>query len=347
MSPAVVLLGSADSIESVGGAVIPVLLGFLALWLMLPPSDQARRAMGGVLGIVALGFLAGSAPQLPNLGEAFVFWIVAGVTIVAAVATVCAVNPVYSAIWFALSLLGTAGLFLFQGAQFLGVATVVVYAGAIIVTFLFVLMLAQPEGRAPFDRLSWGDVPKVMSVIAAACIVGVLTFALIRLRVDGIGTPAIGRFEQGSFRQQVALTLSGIEDEQGQSAILADRLLRARLREFPTGSVLFLEFRDTPIPSSEGQFDKLDFVKILGRDPSVWTYLPDDISFEVDVADAHGNVNHQEHMAHFGAEMFSRHLLSVEVAGALLLIALVGAVAIVIQGKDVDVDVEGGRDEHE
>ena len=42
-----------------------------------------------------------------------------------------------------------------QGAQFLAVATVVVYAGAILVTFLFVLMLAQPEGRTYYDRLSW------------------------------------------------------------------------------------------------------------------------------------------------------------------------------------------------
>ena len=44
---------------------------------------------------------------------------------------------------------------LFIGAQFLAVATVVVYAGAILVTFLFVLMLAQPEGKAAYDRVSW------------------------------------------------------------------------------------------------------------------------------------------------------------------------------------------------
>ena len=41
------------------------------------------------------------------------------------------------------------------GAQFLAVATVVVYAGAILVTFLFVLMLAQPEGTRLYDRVSW------------------------------------------------------------------------------------------------------------------------------------------------------------------------------------------------
>ena len=71
----------------------------------------------------------------------------------------------YCAVWFALSLLGTAGLFLFQGAQFLGVATIVVYAGAILVTFLFVLMLAQPTGRAYYDRLCWE--PLVSAVTGA------------------------------------------------------------------------------------------------------------------------------------------------------------------------------------
>ena len=45
-------------------------------------------------------------------------------------------------------LVGVAGLFFLIGAEFLAVATLVVYAGAILVTFLFVLMLAQPEGDA-------------------------------------------------------------------------------------------------------------------------------------------------------------------------------------------------------
>ena len=76
-------------------------------------------------------------------------------TIVAAVATVTFRNPVYCAIWFGMTLTGTAGLFLFAGAEFLAVATLVVYAGAILVTFLFVLMLAQPEGDASYDRRSW------------------------------------------------------------------------------------------------------------------------------------------------------------------------------------------------
>jgi NADH:ubiquinone oxidoreductase subunit 6 (subunit J) len=41
-----------------------------------------------------------------------------------------------------------------------------------------------------------------------------------------------------------------------------------------------------------------------------------------------------DHVAHLGAELFGRHLVSVEAAGTILLVALVGAIAIVIQGKD-------------
>ena len=56
-------------------------------------------------------------------------------------------NPVYSALWFALATLSVCGLFLLQSAPFLAAATVIVYAGAIIVTFMFVIMLAQQSGR--------------------------------------------------------------------------------------------------------------------------------------------------------------------------------------------------------
>src|SRR6185295_5737827 len=110
------------------------------------------RMLGMLPLAVSLGLFASRAPLLGTWVSESVFLILASVTVLAAVATVTFRNPVYSAIWFGLSLLGTAGLFLFQGAQFLGVATVVVYAGAILVTFLFVLMLAQPTGQAYYDR---------------------------------------------------------------------------------------------------------------------------------------------------------------------------------------------------
>jgi NADH-quinone oxidoreductase subunit J len=103
------------------------------------------------------------------------FSILAGITILSALATISLRSPVYAAIWFGMTLLGTAGLFLFQGAQFLAVATIVVYAGAILVTFLFVLMLAQPQGRSPYDRMSW---EALVSATTGSVIIGILTMTI-------------------------------------------------------------------------------------------------------------------------------------------------------------------------
>ena len=123
------------------------------------------------------------------------FLILAAVTVVSASAAVTFRNPVYCAIWFGQSLLGTAGLFLLAGAQFLAVATVVVYAGAILVTFLFVLMLAQPEGKAAYDRVSW-EAP-----IAAAA--GVVMVGVLSMTIGGVFSPAAaGAHCARSFRRR-------------------------------------------------------------------------------------------------------------------------------------------------
>lgn len=235
----------------------------LGLWLALPTRIRYGKIIGGALGLlVGLPLIASDWPLLPTITDGVVFWILAAVSIVAAVATITSHSPVYSAIWFALSLLGTAGLFLFNGAQFLGVATVVVYAGAIVVTFLFVLMLAQPEGHAPYDRLSWGWFSKSASVVVAAAIVGLLTFLL------------------GGLKEQA---------QASQAAIAAA----------PSPS-------DATIPPAAA----------IKQGPPT-----------------HPVLRPQEHMARLGAVLFSQHLISVEVAGTLLLAALVGAVAIAAHGK--------------
>ncbi len=214
----------------------------LGLWFLLPRGAAAGRAIGALLAAVALGILASRIPGVGHLPAEIVFYILAGVTLLSALATIAFRKPVYSAIWFGLSLLGTGGLMLFGGAQFLGVATVVVYAGAILVTFLFVLMLAQPEGQAPYDQLSWA--PR-LAALTGALLVGTLTLVVVSV------------FEN------------------------PDVALRPEA------------------PFNAAELDE--------------------------------NILSDEHMAHLGAELFSKHLLAVEVAGTLLLAALVGTVAIVAQ----------------
>lgn len=156
--------------------VAATLLGAVALWLLLPRVRARGRPVGVLLGVISLGLLASQVPRIGDWVADSLFLILAAVTIVSAAATVTLRNPVYCAIWFGLSVLGTAGLFFFKGATFLAVATVIVYAGAILVTFLFLLMLAEPAGRAPYDYLGWET---ALSAFTGAVIVGILSVTVI------------------------------------------------------------------------------------------------------------------------------------------------------------------------
>ena len=72
--------------------------------------------------------------------------------------TVTRRNAVHSAIWLIVSLLGVAGLFLLQQAEFLFAVQIVVYVGGIMVLFLFVIMLVNLDRAAhlrQFNRQWW------------------------------------------------------------------------------------------------------------------------------------------------------------------------------------------------
>jgi NADH-quinone oxidoreductase subunit J len=73
------------------------------------------------------------------------FYLLAAISILAALGMVIARNPVHSAIFLVLTLFNTAGIFIMLGAEFIAAAQVIVYAGAILVLMLFFLMLVDPQ----------------------------------------------------------------------------------------------------------------------------------------------------------------------------------------------------------
>ncbi|HEY4308176.1 MAG TPA: NADH-quinone oxidoreductase subunit J [Pirellulales bacterium] len=248
--------------------LVATLLAAVGLWLLLPRGEGWGRKLGILLALASLGLFASRLPRLGSTSAEVIFWFLAAVTVMSAVCAVTLKSPVYCAIWFAMTLLGTSGLFLFQGAQFLGVATIVVYAGAILVTFLFVLMLAQPEGHAYYDRVSW-------EALVSACVGAVMI---------GILTMVIGdAFAPKSFTV----------DETEKYVTLTD------------GIVDPIAGREVPQRTDEILSDR--------------------------------------HMDHLGTQLFSRHLIAVEVAGTMLLAALVGAVSIAIQSKPLARSAGGAR----
>lgn len=139
-----------------GTLLVPLLLGFIAVWALLPKHKHRQLLLGCVTGLGALvigGVLLPQAfgPDVP-LAYELLFFPFAGMAVAAGLIMIVQRNPVYSALWFAVVILNTCGLFLLQGGTFLAAATIIIYTGAIIVTFLFVMMLAQQTGTADYDR---------------------------------------------------------------------------------------------------------------------------------------------------------------------------------------------------
>ncbi len=97
-----------------------IVLGGLSLWLMLPRGSAKGRGLGAVLGIAALGCLGSRLLPLGQWDTNVVFWILSSVTIVSAACTVTFRSPMYCAVWFAMTLVGTAGIFMLQGAAVFG-----------------------------------------------------------------------------------------------------------------------------------------------------------------------------------------------------------------------------------
>lgn len=320
-------------------------LGSVGLIMMLPGATRQTRFGGYALAIISLGFFAGASRWVGAADEQLIFWILASVAIGAAAAMISMRSAVYAAIWFALSLAATAALMFYQGAQFLGVATVVVYAGAIVVTFLFVVMLAQPRGHATYDRISWGWSPIPISVLAGAAMVAALAFGLTQM-------------SRADLRRQLAAQFASLKNADGAAVFSGGQLAALRLQQDKGLRRLQLDLRG---PAAEEDVARLK--ALLEEKIAAATVLP---TAAADAADAapeetaasrpaspkgslvlpwpvdevrirvlspRQDLLHENHMAHLGGVLFGYHLVSVELAGTLLLVALVGAVAIAIHGK--------------
>jgi NADH-quinone oxidoreductase subunit J len=84
----------------------------------------------------------------------FLFWIFALLTLIFGAAVVINRNPVASALSLVMSFLGLAALFMSLNAYFIGIIQVLVYAGAVMVLFLFIIMLLDLRTEEA-HRINW------------------------------------------------------------------------------------------------------------------------------------------------------------------------------------------------
>ena len=102
------------------------------------------------------------------------FIILAAIAVVSALNVIFRRNPVHSAIFLAFTIICLAGIFVLLNAEFIAATEVIVYAGAIIVLFLFTMMLLDVRGGMlahQFQRQTGVAAP--VAILILACLLGV------------------------------------------------------------------------------------------------------------------------------------------------------------------------------
>ncbi|GGG07175.1 NADH:ubiquinone oxidoreductase subunit J [Rhodococcoides trifolii] len=124
------------------------------------------------------------AAETTSTAEAVQFWVIAVVAVIGALGTVCAGKAVYSALFLATTMIMLALLYIAQGAVFLGVVQIVVYTGAVMMLFLFVLMLVGVDSAYSLVETLRGQ--------RAAAITAGLGFGVLLIAGIGSATAQIG-----------------------------------------------------------------------------------------------------------------------------------------------------------
>jgi NADH-quinone oxidoreductase subunit J len=174
------------------------LIAGAATWLMLPRPSGARTLsyVGNGLGLLAFGAFLLLCLQWASVGAGLTtvyFWLFSFIALAGSVRVITHPQPVYSSLYFVLTVFASAGLFVLMWAEFLAMALVIIYAGAILVTYTFVIMLAsEASGEGIVSRL--GPKPTVFEHDVTprspllACLAGFVTMGALLLVIFEKGT---------------------------------------------------------------------------------------------------------------------------------------------------------------
>jgi NADH-quinone oxidoreductase subunit J len=149
--------------------------------------------------------------------EVFLFWVFAIIALVSALVVVLAKNPITSALALIVTFFMLAGYYVLLSAQFLAAVQVVVYAGAIMVLFLFVIMLLNLQ-KLP------GMFPTKSIMITMGILVGGVLFLLALKALTGVPVTEAAK----------------IDVDMGSTANLGTKLFTTYLLPFEIASVLLL-----------------------------------------------------------------------------------------------------------
>ena len=175
--------------------------GAIGLYLLMRGTRGSVRGIGTIIALGGLAWLLTAIMESieGSLGSTIPPLLFGTIAVMSAVRVITHRRPVFAALYFVLVVVASAGLFLMLHAEFMAFALIIVYAGAILITYLFVLMLAQQSPTDATDEGSaWYD--RTPREPALAVLAG---FILLATLVEAMNNSRAQHFEQGV--EQVAV----------------------------------------------------------------------------------------------------------------------------------------------
>jgi NADH-quinone oxidoreductase subunit J len=287
-------------------------LGAIGLYMLLPRERAPMARLGGLLVAMAFGGLflylvrtVGAGVTGPN-GETppVYFYLFALIMIAGAIGVVCQPKPVYAALYFVLVTLAGAGVFVLLLAEFMAIVLIIIYAGAILVTYVFVIMLASQGSTGGVGATTSPEYDRrANEPFVAVAVSFVLIGAVLQVLF-----PTNGRNLAEPSRRPDPLMVASLTDTSVGAA-------RATATPATTqaGAPVATTHNTPPAAALAGSnttqpttLAATDTTPIAPAPPAL---VPSNVQV-------------------LGASLYSKYALSLELAGILLTVALVGAVVI-------------------
>jgi NADH:ubiquinone oxidoreductase subunit 6 (subunit J) len=361
--PMPVLFAAALDWAEIGPILLPLAAGAGSIYLLLPRPRPYPKLWGALVGGLALLLAGGLLVRAGAFDtEAVLFYAFAAIAVASGTLLVTQHNPARAALSFTLVVLSTCGLFMLLAAPFLMAATIIIYAGAIVVTFLFVLMLAQQEGRSDANDRSREP---LLATVTGFVLLGALLYVLDRSYSVGPDSPATREIDQllaetRRLREDQASILGKGLDLLGkyQQALHKPQVRWLDLSDLASQvAEMSLDWPPVGEPSREADPESLrKATEALQQLDKIGEEARQRIGQQLACLQPHGKA--PEHFsnlsgpspavplsqlrrdeqgrpqlpaanaAYLGRSLFTDYLLPVELGGVLLLVATVGAIAI-------------------
>lgn len=125
--------------------------------------------------------------------DIIIFWILALLTVISALTVVLISNPIYSALALAMTMIGISGLFVTLQAYFIAGVQLIVYAGAVMVLFVMVLMLF--DLKKELQTFTRGKISGFFKIISVGMLAGLIVGA-IAMNKAVVGAPDLSTADQ-------------------------------------------------------------------------------------------------------------------------------------------------------